>query len=176
MKNQGFTLIELLVTVAIVASLASLLLPEAKKLAARAEITACASNLRQVGLAGFLYAAENNQKLPTIEPWPSQPQFPPEDEVGDILTVLEPYGLTSRTLICRTDVRGPDYHATEGSSYEWCPMANGQSLQGTKLSWGNMPEGVSMSRLLVAFDYSNVHGGASNVLFGDGHVGGAVGN
>ena len=173
--HSGFTLIELLASVAIITCLASLLMPVATRLTTRAETVACAANLRQIGLAGFLYAAENNQKFPTIESWPSQPLFPAEDEVGDILQVLGPYGITAHTLVCKADVRGPNYLNKEGSSFQWCPMANGQSLQGTKLSWGHMPDGVSVSRLLVAFDYSNIHEGASNVLFGDGHVAGAVG-
>ena len=83
--------------------------------------------------------------------------------------------MTDRVLTCHTDVRADNYHKKEGSSYEWCPMANGQNLQAVNLSWGNMAREVALSQLLVAFDYANIHGGLSNVLFGDGHVAGAVG-
>ncbi|CAN5521181.1 hypothetical protein BH09VER1_BH09VER1_51590 [soil metagenome] len=172
----GFSLIELFVALAIVSCLAGLLMPVVSNLRKRAEVAACASNLRQIGVAGLLYSADNNQKLPMIEPWPSQPLYSPEDGVKNILEVLGPYGLTRQALICRSDIAGPNYNATEGSSYEWCPIANGQNIQSAKLGWGNMTEGISLSKLLVAFDYSNIHGDRSNVLFGDGHVAGATGN
>lgn len=174
--RRGFTLVETFITMAIIACVASLLVPVAENFSRRAESITCANNLRQIGVTGYLYAAENNQRLPTIEPWPSQPVYPPEDNVQNILEVLGPYGITPQTLICRADLRGPNYNAKEGSSYQWCPMASDQNLQSVKLSWGNMPEGVTLRRLLVAFDYSNIHEGASNILFGDGHVGGAAGN
>jgi len=34
----------------------------------------------------------------------------------------------------------------------------------------NQNQTMAMSRLFLAFDYSAVHNGGSNVLFGDGHV------
>lgn len=174
--RRGFTLVETFITMAIIACVASLLVPAAENFSRRAESITCANNLRQIGVTGYLYAADNNQRLPTIEPWPSDPVYAPEDNVKNIFEVLEPYGLTKQTLVCRADIRGPNYNAKEGSSYQWCPMANDQNLQAANLSWGNAPEGVSLKRILVAFDYTNIHEGASNILFGDGHVGGAAEN
>lgn len=174
--RNGFTLIELLVTISIVGLLASLLIPALGKLRERAEATACVSNLRQIGICGLLYSADNDQKLPTIEPWPSDPVYSPEDEAKSLLEVLGPYGLTEKTIVCRTDLAGPNYFAKEGSSFQWCPMANGQRIVSVKLSWGNMGEDVKLDRLLMAFDYTNVHFGKSNMLFGDGHVAAASGD
>lgn len=173
---EGFSLIELFVAIAIVSCLAGLAMPAVNNLRKRAEVAACANNLRQIGVVGLLYSAENNQKLPMIEPWPSQPLYSPEDGVKNILETLGPYGLTKQALICRSDIAGPNYYATEGSSYEWCPIANGQNIQSAKLSWGNIAEGITLNKLLVAFDYSNIHNERSNVLFGDGHVAAATGN
>jgi prepilin-type processing-associated H-X9-DG protein len=50
-------------------------------------------------------------------------------------------------------------------------VPNGQSTQSVKSVWLNgQTNTMTMSRLFLAFDYSNVHNDGSNVLFGDGHV------
>ncbi|MHB9006693.1 MAG: prepilin-type N-terminal cleavage/methylation domain-containing protein [Limisphaerales bacterium] len=58
-SRSAFTLVELLVTVAIVAVLASLLLPALARSKAVAHRVRCGSNLKQLGLAGLLYWDEN---------------------------------------------------------------------------------------------------------------------
>jgi len=170
--SRAFTLLELLLVIAIIACLAALLFPTLTTIRQRADSAACMANLRQIGIAGLVYAGEHNQTTPLIEPWPSQPVYPAGSGAQSILDTLKPYGVTPAILQCRTDIAGPNYYAKDGSSYEWCPMANGQNLQSVKLvgPWSAGGVTVPLSRLLMAFDYSNVHNQASNVLFGDGHV------
>lgn len=69
-KNQkrAFTLIELLVVVAIIAILASLLLPALVNSERKAQQINCVNNLKQVGLSFRLWAGDNNNKFPQAVP------------------------------------------------------------------------------------------------------------
>ena len=75
---RAFTLIELLVVMAIVAILASLLLPSLSRAKTLSHGLACLNNLKQWGLATHLFAADHEDYLPkdgtpngtsTVEGW-----------------------------------------------------------------------------------------------------------
>ncbi len=66
-RRNGFTLIELLVVVAVIAVLASLLLPAAQSALSAAHKTSCASQLRQLYLQFALYADSFNGLYPPLE-------------------------------------------------------------------------------------------------------------
>ena len=63
-SSRSFTLVELLVVIAIIGLLAGLSVPAISRATAKAESTGCVNNLRQIGTAMNLFAAENNGYLP----------------------------------------------------------------------------------------------------------------
>lgn len=61
---SAFTLIELLTVIAVIGILAAILIPTVGKVRELAQRTADANNLREIGRAALLYAADNQDRLP----------------------------------------------------------------------------------------------------------------
>lgn len=64
MRRRAFTLVELLVVLAIIGLLAALLFPAFARAREKARSTTCLSNLRQLGLAVFQYAGDEDSRFP----------------------------------------------------------------------------------------------------------------
>jgi prepilin-type N-terminal cleavage/methylation domain-containing protein/prepilin-type processing-associated H-X9-DG protein len=74
-SSRAFTLIELLTVIAIIGILAALVIPTVGNVRKSANSAKCLSNLRQIGNAFSLYAADNKGRLPRggLNPRPTDP-------------------------------------------------------------------------------------------------------
>ncbi|MEY2409856.1 MAG: hypothetical protein QOF48_2526 [Verrucomicrobiota bacterium] len=93
-RHPGFTLIELLVVVAIIAILAAMLLPALSNAKEAAKRITCINHLKQLALAGSMYADENEGQYPSRQApfW---------------MTRLQPYYQDMRVLVCPSDPQAP---------------------------------------------------------------------
>ena len=174
-----------MVVVAIIAILLGIILPSLRGAQRSAKRTACAANLRSIGVAFRAYLNDSNDYMPIAELLPSHPADSDHPR-PPISSVMSPYVDGSIEVFrCPADqgqVSGrPDgqgepypfdsYFQGEQSSYQYNVFLGGQRVERTRLS-----DIFGEANVPILFDYNPFHGPwgereSKNFLFGDGHAG-----
>jgi prepilin-type N-terminal cleavage/methylation domain-containing protein len=115
----AFTLIELLVVIAVIAILAAMLLPALPRAKAKANLTACTSNLRQLGLALAMYLDDSAQKFPRADFSDNLLGFPPSTHSNSLRQVTAPYAKGERLFLCPVLRQKPDRDQMYPTDYNY---------------------------------------------------------
>jgi prepilin-type N-terminal cleavage/methylation domain-containing protein/prepilin-type processing-associated H-X9-DG protein len=100
-RATGFTLIELLVVIAIIAILAAILFPVFARAREKARQTSCLSNVKQITLAGLMYAQDYDERMPGGRVQATSPQTCANDTGGAFFQhVVMPYMKNDQMLMC----------------------------------------------------------------------------
>lgn len=188
---HAFTLVELLVTVAIIGIVASLLLPVLQKGFQRAKRTACASQLKQIGVAFHSWAHDHNDLYPPQVPmgaggtreFARETVSNPNESFNfrHFQALSNELGL-ARVLLCPSEMRrvpasdffslrnqNISYWVNSSASFEQpnTPLCGDRNVRTSgRTEWTFIEFGPSDTLEFSA----ELHGYRGNVLFSDAHV------
>jgi prepilin-type processing-associated H-X9-DG protein len=164
-ERMAFTLVELLVVIALLATVAALLLPAFGRAKESGRGAVCLSNLHQLGLALQLYAQDYHNHLPYMR----DQSLTATNELPGPNVVLSNYVGNVRVLQCPSDRQ--NLYETTGSSYSWNSLLNGQDADHL------VALGLSFDphQIPLMYDKDRFHKarGAKkevNYLYADGHI------
>ena len=125
-RNCSFTIIELLVVVAIIGTLAGLVLPTLSLAREKGRRTACANNLRQIGIMIAQYAGDSTYSLVP---------YKTNDWSNHSFSNLQSYVATPALFHCPSDRRTPSKPALDWGAFTSSTNACSYSI-GRNLRWG----------------------------------------
>lgn len=187
--KKAFTLIELLIVIAIIAILASLLLPTIAKAKAQGRKITCANNLRQFGQALHLYAADNDDYFP-----PEGSGTSMNSETGWYIALPRQMGIaTYNEMQWRTNPAAPltrtpllcpsNTNRSNGNGlFHYClnlhidgtgagdKLVRIASISRPSLVVWLFDNGKLAARAQQNNVHTNIHGRGANISFIDGHV------
>jgi prepilin-type N-terminal cleavage/methylation domain-containing protein/prepilin-type processing-associated H-X9-DG protein len=163
----AFTLVELLVVLAIIAILASLLLPAIARTKESGRSAGCLSNLHQLGIALQLYVQDNQNHLPKMYDWSTNLIL---NTIGpSMVQVLSNYTSSPNVFRCPSD--NQKLFEITGSSYSWNFLLNGEDAEHLEV----FTNAYDPHQIPVVFDKDKFHiirgqSKAVNYLYADGHI------
>jgi prepilin-type N-terminal cleavage/methylation domain-containing protein/prepilin-type processing-associated H-X9-DG protein len=196
-RGRAFTLVELLVVVAVIAILASLLLPALRAAREQAKKTVCLGNLRQIGLLVNGYTEDHRQWLPIAVPRHSESYLYARHSgfAYELQDGIPSYPLLRNTVFDCPSLTPESYANAshdEINEYAWnCYFMgdlegeSGSSNQRKSLlSFKKLSENLCVAerkdgsgnsdqdwRRTTYTEYNYCHARRSNLLFLDGHAG-----
>ena len=131
--NKGFTLIELLVVISIIALLIGILLPALGAAREAARMSACLSNLKQIGIGGIAYTNDSKGAVPV--------GYSEYDSNGSWVG-YEPWWMVIRPYVSQSRVTDANAFTKEHSTSEVLICPSDPTLGG-RLSAGATPAGYT---------------------------------
>ncbi len=159
MRRAAFTLLELLIVLAIIAILATLLMPVYGHLRERAQKVQCMANLRSLYLATDLFVQRNNS-------WPQifLTNYPTrEDYANAWVAALEPFSIGRKTWICPTIqelLQNPDYTQPANARVDYISTSFDDKPTSPH-QWPRQPWFI---------ETGDVHGHGNLLIFTDGSI------
>jgi prepilin-type N-terminal cleavage/methylation domain-containing protein/prepilin-type processing-associated H-X9-DG protein len=177
---KGFTLIEILVVIAVIAVLASLLLPGASLLRRGARNVQCLNSLRTHGLAMNAFLDDNNQTFPIANTSTDNWVFQTYKYAGGILYSIRSGGASKSPYICPEAVlsepsAGGGNACTYGMNDQFSQLNRNRVRQPSRTAlladgYFFKPSASWILQINAGILPALVHQKAANVLFADFHI------